>query len=421
MQKKNSTDGTLSKFKDSRILWALLSILAAFLIWVYYTSNYGEDIEKTFYGVEVTYSGESALRDSLNLVISQEETTSVNLTISGPRREIAKLTSADMKAVVNLSNVTRAGYRTMSYTVTYPSSVNTASVQVKTQSPQTVGLYISRLATKVVEVQGSFDGSVKEGYAVDSSHMSFDPATITLIGPEEELEQIHHAHVYVSRDEVTSSFTVTANYSLVDAEGEQMEFEDVQTDAETVMATVPISMIKEVALDVTLVPGGGATADNIIKSVEPKSITLIGDASELEGINTIYLDNIDLSDYSTFPKKEYTIVLPNGTESVAGVTTATVELTFSGLSDRLYTVSNLDYINLEEGYSASIMTSNLVVKVRAPEDVIGSVSANNIRAVADLTGLTTTSRAPVTIYVDGFEQAGAVGDYTMYVEITPED
>ena len=421
MQKKNSTDGTLSKFKDSRILWALLSILAAFLIWVYYTSNYGEDIEKTFYGVEVTYSGESALRDSLNLVISQEETTSVNLTISGPRREIAKLTSADMKAVVNLSNVTRAGYRTMSYTVTYPSSVNTASVQVKTQSPQTVGLYISRLATKVVEVQGSFDGSVKEGYAVDSSHMSFDPATITLIGPEEELEQIHHAHVYVSRDEVTSSFTVTANYSLVDTEGEQMEFEDVQTDAETVMATVPISMIKEVALDVTLVPGGGATADNIIKSVEPKSITLIGDASELEGINTIYLDNIDLSDYSTFPKKEYTIVLPNGTESVAGVTTATVELTFSGLSDRLYTVSNLDYINLEEGYSASIMTSNLVVKVRAPEDVIGSVSANNIRAVADLTGLTTTSRAPVTIYVDGFEQAGAVGDYTMYVEITPED
>ena len=421
MQKKNSTDGTLSKFKDSRILWALLSVLAAFLIWVYYTSNYGEDIEKTFYGVEVTYSGESALRDSLNLVISQEETTSVNLTISGPRREIAKLTSADMKAVVNLSNVTRAGYRTMSYTVTYPSSVNTASVQVKTQSPQTVGLYISRLATKVVEVQGSFDGSVKEGYAVDSSHMSFDPATITLIGPEEELEQIHHAYVYVSRDEVTSSFTVTANYSLVDAEGEQMEFEDVQTDAETVMATVPISMIKEVALDVTLVPGGGATADNIIKSVEPKSITLIGDASELEGINTIYLDNIDLSDYSTFPKKEYTIVLPNGTESVAGVTTATVELTFSGLSDRLYTVSNLDYINLEEGYSASIMTSNLVVKVRAPEDVIGSVSANNIRAVADLTGLTTTSRAPVTIYVDGFEQAGAVGDYTMYVEITPED
>lgn len=421
MQKKNSTEATLSKFKDSRILWAFLSLLAAFLIWVYYTSNYGADVERTFYGVEVIYSGESALRDSLNLVISQEETTSVNLTISGPRREIAKLTSADMKAVVNLSNVTREGYRTMSYTPSYPSSVNTASIQVTGQSPQTVGLYISKLATKVVEVQGSFDGSVREGYAVDSSHMSFDPATITLIGPEEELEQIHHAHVYVSRDEVTSSFTVTANYNLVNADGGVLEFTDVQTDAETVMATVPISMIKEVALDVTLVNGGGATADNVIRSIEPKTITLIGDAATLEGINTISLDTIDLSDYSTFPKKEYNIVLPNGTEIISGDSVATVELTFTGLADRLYTVSNLDYINLESGYDASIMTSNLVVKVRAPEDVLDSIGANNIRAVADLTGLTITSRAPVTIYVDGYEQAGAVGDYAMYVEITPED
>lgn len=421
MHKKNSTEGILSKFKDSRILWACLSLLAAFLIWVYYTSNYGADIERTFYGVEVTYTGESALRDSLNLVISQEETTSVNLTLSGPRRELAKLTSADIKAVVNLSNVTREGYRTMSYIPSYPSSVNTASIQVTGQTPQTVGLYISKLATKVVEFQGTFDGSVRDGYAVDSSHISFDPATITLIGPEEELEQIHHAHVYISRDEVTSSFTVTANYNLVNGEGELLEFADVQTDAETVMATVPISMKKEVALDVTLVNGGGAVAENVIKNIEPKTVTLIGDASTLEGINTISLDTIDLSDYSAFPKKEYTIVLPNGTESLSGDTTATVELTFTGLADNLYTVSNLDYINLEDGYSASIMTSSLVVKIRAPEDVLDSIGANNIRAVADLTGLTTTSRAPVTIYVDGFEQAGAVGDFTLYVEITPED
>ena len=32
-----------------------------------------------------------------------------------------------------------------------------------------------------------------------------------------------------------------------------------------------------------------------------------------------------------------------------------------------------------------------------------------------------TAQGNAEIYVDGFEQAGAVGDYTMYVEITPED
>lgn len=419
--KKNKTGGIISNFWNNRLLLFALSLVTAFLIWAYYTSNYGKEIERTFYGVEVIYSGESALRDSLNLVISQEETTSVNLTLTGSRREIAKLTSADIKAVVNLSNVTREGYRTMSYTPSFPSSVNTASIQVTGQSPQTVGLYISRLATKVVEFKGVFEGTVQDGYAVESSRMSFDPASVTLIGPAEELEQIDHAQVVISRDEVFSSFTATANYTLVNKDGEVLEFDDVQKDAETVMVTVPISMKKEVTLDVTLINGGGATGDNVIKNIDPSTITLTGDAATLEGINTLSLATVDLSDYAVFPTTEYTIVLPNGTENLSGVTTATVDLSFTGLDDDLFTVSNLDYTNLAEGYTAEIITPALVVTIRAPEEVLGSIRDNNIRAVADLSGLTTTSRAPVTIYVDGFEQAGAVGDITMYVEIKPEE
>lgn len=420
MQKKNTIGKIPSKFKDSRILWAAVSLLAAFLIWAYYVSNYGADIERTFYGVEVVYSGESALRDSQNLIISQEETTSVNLTLTGSRRELGKLTSADIKAVVNLSNVTREGYRTMSYTPSYPSSVNTAAIRVTGQSPQTVGLYISKLATKIVPFEGTFEGTVRDGYAVDSGSMSFDPASITVTGPAEELEKIDHAHVVVGRDDVSSSFTAEANYTFVDADGELLEFDDVQADAETVSVSVPISMKKEVALDVTLVNGGGATSDNVIKEITPRTITLIGDAATLEGINTLSLATLDLSDFSTFETKEYTIILPNGTECLSGETTATVNLAFTGLADDLYPVSNLSYINLEEGYTAHILTANLVVKIRAPEDILPLIQENNIRAVADLSGLTTTSRAPVTIYVDGVEQAGAVGDITMYVEIEPE-
>lgn len=420
---KNKTSGK-SKISENRVFLAVLSLLIAFLLWVYYTNNYASSMTKTFYNVEVVYSGVDAMRDSQNLVISQMDTETVNVTLTGNRREISKLSSEDLNAVVNLYNVTRAGYRTMSYTMSYPTSVNSSGIKVTGQTPQTVGLYISKLSTKIVDVVGTFEGTVLDGYAVDSTHMSFDPATVTLVGPEEVLNRIDKAHVLVSREDVSSTFTVNANYTLIDTAGELVETEDadIQTDAENIVATVPISMKKDVALGVTLIDGGGALAsENVIVDVKPSAITIAGDAATLEAINSLSVATIDLSDYTEYPTTEVNIVLPNGTDNLSGIAMATVSLTFTGLEWDLFNVTNLSYTGLEEGYTAKIITSSLVTTIRAPEGVLSQIEANNIRAVADLTGLTTTTRAPVTFYVDGFEQAGAVGDITMYVEITPED
>lgn len=420
---KNKTSGK-SKISENRVFLAVLSLLIAFLLWVYYTNNYASSMTKTFYNVEVVYSGVDAMRDSQNLVISQMDTETVNVTLTGNRREISKLSSEDLNAVVNLYNVTRAGYRTMSYTMSYPTSVNSSGIKVTGQTPQTVGLYISKLSTKIVDVVGTFEGTVLDGYAVDSTHMSFDPATVTLVGPEEVLNRIDKAHVLVSREDVSSTFTVNANYTLIDTAGELVETEDadIQTDAENIVATVPISMKKDVALGVTLIDGGGALAsENVIVDVKPSTITIAGDAATLEAINSLSVATIDLSDYTEYPTTEVNIVLPNGTDNLSGIAMATVSLTFTGLEWDLFNVTNLSYTGLEEGYTAKIITSSLVTTIRAPEGILSQIEANNIRAVADLTGLTTTTRAPVTFYVDGFEQAGAVGDITMYVEITPED
>ena len=389
------------------------------MIWLYYGMNYGTAITTTFYGVEVTYTGRDALRDSQSLIISREETTSVTVKLTGSRRDISRLTSEDLKAVVNLSTVTNAGYRTMPYTISFPSSVNQSSITVSERTPQTVGLQISKLSTAPVEVRGRFEGSMAEGYVLDAAGMSFDPAYITLTGPEEELQEIDHAEVVVSRENVSASFSAAANYIFVNADGDTLDFEDVTSDAESVSVTVPVDLTKEVALDVSLIEGGGAKAQNVIKAIDPKSITLAGDAATLEGINTIYLATIDLSNYTSFQPTDYQIVLPNDTTNLSGVSTASVDLEFTGLETALYTVTNLDYANLSEGYVANVMDVNLFVTVRAPEGVLSQIEANNIRAVADLTGITSTSRAPVTIYVDGQSGAGAVGEYTMYVRVEP--
>ena len=417
MQKKNNPSAGGRKWR-TRILCGAVSVLLAFVIWMYYSSNYATEITRTFYGVQVTYSGDTALRESMNLIVSHEEVTSVNVTLTGSRRDLAGLTSSDLKAVVNLSNVTRAGYRTMSYTISYPNSVYGSSIEVQSQSPQTVGLQISKLATKTISITGNFIGTVAEGYALDYTDITYDPAAVTLIGPEEELSEIAAAQVVIDRQYVNSAFTTSANYTLVDADGNTLTYDDLESSTDIVSVMVPVNLTKEVALDVALLDGGGATADNVVKTITPSSITLAGDAATIDSINTIYLATIDLSDYSTFPQTEYTIVLPNGTENLSGVSTAYVDLSFTGLETKLFTVSNLEYTNLSAGFSASIMDNTLVVNIRGTAEELEAIGDNNIRAVADLTGITATSRVPVTIYVDGNTSVGAVGDYYMYVRIS---
>ena len=420
MQKTNETKASKSLF-DNSIFCAILSLLLSLMIWMYYSTNFATEVTQTFYGVEVTYVGRDAMRESQSLIISREETTSVNLTLTGSRRDISRLTSEDLKAVVNLSTVQSAGYRTMAYTISYPSSVNTAAIREDVKQPQTVGLQISKLSTRVVDVKGRFEGTLAEGYALDAAGMSFDPAYITLSGPEEELELVKEASVVVDRDNVSGSFTAAANYNLVDENGEVLSFEDVSVDVDTVSVTVPINMTKEVALDVSLIYGGGVSEENVVKLIDPATITIAGDASTIESINTIYVSTIDLSDYVTFPHTDYSIILPNDTENLSGVTTAGVDITFSGVDTAYYVVTNLEYTNLSEGYEADVMDVTLGVTIRAPSDILAGIEANNIRAVADLTGITNTSRAPVTVFVDGYPEAGAVGDYVLYVRVAPTD
>lgn len=400
---------------ERRIFWAALSVIASVFIWCVYTINYGGEETRTFYDVEVAYLGESAMRDSLGLVVTREETSKVNVTVTGPRRYIINLTSADLSATVDLSRVTRQGDKTMNYNIAYPSDVDSSAMSVSRKSPEYVSLSVSKLTSKPVEVRGEFVGTVAEGYAVDT--MTFEPAVVTVTGPEEALAAISSAHVIIERESLTSSITAESTFTLRNEEGEDLELTNVQCDVGTVFATLPLSMTKEVALDVTLVAGGGATDAYVIKDIEPSTITLAGDSATLAGVNTLSLATIDLSDYSTFPETEYTIVLPNDTDNLSGVTTAKVNLEFTGLATSIFTVSNLDYANCPEGYNASIMLKNMVVTIRAPQEILDQIAPNNIRAVADLSGITVPSRVPATIYVDGFPEAGAVGDYALWVEV----
>ena len=417
-----------SKLKNNgmarTILLILLSLFGSLLLWVYVTETRGEDIPVRLPGVQVKFEGESNLRESRELIITETSATSVTVSLTGSRRTVSALKSADLAATIDLSRITRTGYYSYAPGITYPSRTDTSAISSEETEPGTISFYVDRLANKTLQVEGVFNGSAAEGFVAEP--LEFTPSTVIIYGPEQVLAEVDHAYVEVSRRDVNKTQTFESTYVLIDNDDNVFESDDITFDTDTVGVTLPISAIKEVDLVIEIIPGGGATADNVKWEFDQRTITLTGDSETLAGVNNIVVTQIDLAEVDESFSEVYRIPIPNNTEITSGMREATLSFELGGLYKRTVTVrkSNISCINVSEGYVWEIMNDSLNgVILRGQEESVRAVSELNVRAVADLTdygSATGIVTAPVKIYidsVDGNSNVGYIGEYSVYVNI----
>ena len=124
-----------------------------------------------------------------------------------------------------------------------------------------------------------------------------------------------------------------------------------------------------------------------------------------------------------FIKLEIIIVLPNDVSTLSGETEATVTVSIRGLTTKRLTVSNIEFANNSEGYIATPVTQSVDVLIRGPAEIIELIDEHSIRVVGDLTDLGETTGnylVDATVFIDGYSEAGAVGEYSVVVNLTEE-
>ena len=408
----------MKKLYDSRAFWMIVSLLASLAIWVYVTSMQSTEFSQTFYGVEVELVGESALRESRNMVITDLDTSTVTVRVTGPRRIVAGLDASDLKACVDVSKLSRAAYTTQQYYISYPDGTDTTNINDSNKSPSTVSFMVSPLNTKTVQVRGSFDGSLAEGYTAETP--VFEPSTITVSGADANLKDVSYAWVTFGKEDVDSTYKVETGFTLMNENGEECSTVGLTCSEDVVTATLPLLLVKEVPLSVDIIEGAGATKANTKIKVEPDSITLAGDSAILTGMNKIVLDTIDLSDFEKTFSQTYTIPIDNDMNNLTGATEAKVTVEIVGLETRTFKVKNISCTNVTEGYTADIISESIDVIIRGTAEQLDQLKGDNIRAVADLTDYkeSTGQFMPnVRIVVDGFTDVGAIGQNTISIEI----
>ena len=413
----------MKKLTDSRWFYILVSILMAFVLWVYVGKEANPIATGTIRNVQVVFSGLDVLEER-GLMISDGASQTVSLNIQARREVFKRLSQGDVTVTVDVSGITEPGEQSIPITtriISYPRSItSTDAIDLRYTSPAAVDFTVSRWETKEVDVLAVFEGSVAEGY--QRGEITVTPQRISVSGPEELVEQVDHAQVTTAQEGLTETYSEQCSYSLVDLDGGVVSSSNLKTDPESVLVTLPVEVLKEVPLTVNLIDGGGATAENAKVTIEPADTIMVsGSQSDLEGLKEISLGDIDLSDvYSTntFTKE---IALSPELTNVSGIAEVTVTVSIQGLTTRTMKVSNIELINAPEGYTPEAITKSCSVLIRGPEEEVNQITESQLRIVADLstTDPSTGSRTvPVKVYLDGSSKVGVVGDYSISVSLS---
>ena len=410
------------KITDSKWFYVIVSILMAFILWIYVGKDANVVISESLRDVQVVFSGLEKLEER-GLMISSGADQTVSLRIQARRDVWNRLNQGETTVTIDVSGIVEPGEQSVTITsqmVDFPRSITLIdSIDLLYASPNAVQFTVSNWASKEVEVRGNFTGGVADGY--QRGEFSFAPQKVTISGQEELVNQVDYAQVTVSQEDISSTYREDTGYLLIGYDGNPIESDALECEPETVLATLPVVKLKEVPLSVELVDGGGATDKNATVDIQPSSIMVAGSDEDLEGLTSLSLGEIKLYQVFGTLTQKMTIPLAPELANVSGVTEATVTVTVEGLSTRVMEASNIEIINVPDGYVAEKVTQTCTVLIRGTEEAVNAVVSSQLRVVADLANVnlsTGNQTVPVRVYLDGSSDVGVVGDYNINISVS---
>lgn len=410
----------ISKIYNSKIFWAIISLILSLIIWSYVSSVDGSSMEKTFSGIEVQFKGESNLLSQRGLAITNVETSSVTVRVRGSRADIGKISASDLKAVIDVSAITEPDDMDWNYDIIFPDNVNLGDITIVSRSPDTISFSVVKNIKKTIPIEGSFEGTIAEGCVADE--LVFEPETIVVEGPENIVSTIDHAQVRFGEDmEIDATYSADLEYTIIDKSGNEVPTNSLRLSTDTVNVTQPILKTKDIMLTVKLLPGGGVTAEDCEISIEPAYISVAADTRLIDDKDSIVLDTIDLASFQSSYENTITIKIDDDIENLTGETEAVVKIKIPDVKVRTIKVTNISCKNCSTGYVADLDTESVDVVLRSLDaEALAAINPEDVTIVVDLSSYGTTTGkilASGKVYVSGTDKVGAIGDVKVTVTI----
>lgn len=402
----------------SKVLTILLAFCVAIGLWLYVVTNVNTETDETYANIPVVLENEATFRDKGLMLLSGQDAT-VTLKIYASRAVLNKLSRDNITVTADLGRISEAGTYALQCSVSYPDEIYPPDVTITERNPQKITVEVAVFAQKEIPVQLEYTGEMEDDLILDRENAKLEPASVTISGPEEMVEQIDHAGITIDRNGLTASIDEDYRVTLEDASGAPVE--DVSTitaNVDTVHVVLPVEKYKEVPVKLKIINGGGATEETIDLNLKPETIAVSGSQESLDALDEIVLGEIRLGDYSKAVVLNFDVVLPSNVTNRSGVTKVRVALGFSQLIRKTFSITKFQAVNLPEGMEATILTQALEVTIRGPRDAMKDMKAEDIVVTVDYQGQDPgTVTVPARVTVPGNDAVGAPGEYSVSVRL----
>ena len=371
----------------NKLVSIALSLLIAFGLWMYVITEVSPNSEQPYLDIPVKMEGETLLRER-NLIITDISSTNVDLTLSGNRTDLNELNSSNITLKADMTKIYDPGVHKIGYDIILPGHVASNAFTRVSQYPDFITVTVERLIrNKEIPVNIVYQGKAAEGYVVRRADAVLDNTHILVTGPESVVDQITQAVITVDLEGQTESISQNYRFTLCNKDGEGVNSELITVNIEEVHMDLTIHRKKQVDLTVTVVPGGGATEEDVELSLSIDSIQLSGSDIALQQVgDTINLGTINLADYETSTDIIFTIPVYEGVTNDSGETEVKVKLAFRGLMTREIVITEFLITGVPEGYEGKVITEKLTIKVRGRSELVSKLTAQDISARVDFTG-----------------------------------
>lgn len=408
--------------KRSKIFSALLSLTIAFGLWLYVVTFVSSEHTDTIHNIPVVFEGETVLSDR-NLMITSGKDAMVTLTLTGSRADLGKVNNQNIIVKVDLAKVYDAGEHKLTYTYTYSGDVaNDAFSVVKNTS--TIPITVEKIGRREVPVKVVCTGKAADNFLSDTENVVLDYSFISVTGPQSVVELIDHARIDVDLEGRNESISENYRYTLCDKDENPVDVSQVTTNVAEVHVDLKIQRYEEIPLRVTATYGGGATENSTTIEIKPATIRVSGSDALLAELPEINLGTIDLASLTENTTMTFPITLPDGVINLSGNTEATVDISFTGLSIKEFSVDHIQVVNVPEGMDYVLLSEVLKVTLRGPTALINSIAPEDITVTVDCTGKelgSTTVKANISLRDEKYAEVGPVGTHSVSVTFTQKE
>ncbi|MBQ7779071.1 MAG: hypothetical protein IJ404_01120 [Clostridia bacterium] len=358
------TEGNLTVKKNKTIdfLAKVICLLLAFFLWYYAVSIDTVIYEEEFFEipVEIVNNGDYS-------VLSGDGIT-VDVTLSGNRATVRKIKNSEIRAYVDVSNVTEAGEKLFNIHFELPNGV-----KLEKSSIESVNVHLDNKVSKTVSVEAK-----AFNYSSEYDLVISELDDIEIIGPEQIVSKIVRAELPVDlkNETITSGLKYSGKLILIGEDGMQISEADrrnVRLKSDTASVTVSLYGNAVASIEVVFKHSIQKSENADIKP-DRRVLNVYGEIDTVENMSVKCV--IDEKTLKSGGRVNCVVSLPNGVKNLDNVTSIGVTVTLKNFAEKEITVPVRDSNGTE--------IARIRAKFRGEESVMKSLVASKIKATVNI-------------------------------------